>query len=115
MGTGSQSSRFLYTFKDVLWLPGTLKAVGYDAGGRKIVEALKRTAGKPAAIRLTVHLGPKGLLASGSDLALVDVEVVDDRGNRCPTALDMINFSLDGPAEWRGDKGTLSIVEIEIY
>ncbi|HKC66170.1 MAG TPA: DUF4982 domain-containing protein, partial [Pyrinomonadaceae bacterium] len=102
LGLGEQSSRFLYTFKDVTWQAGTLKAVGYDANGKEIVEAEKRTAGKPAAIRLTVHTGPKGLLANGSDLALVDVEVVDDKGNRCPTALDMINFSLDGEAEWRG-------------
>ncbi len=40
--------------------------------------------------------------ADGADLALVDVEVVDAAGNRCPTALDMINFTLSGPAEWRG-------------
>jgi beta-galactosidase len=28
--------------------------------------------------------------------------VIDAKGNRCPTALNMINFTLDGPAEWRG-------------
>jgi hypothetical protein len=42
------------------------------------------------------------LRADGADLALVDVEVVDARGRRCPTALNMIDFSLSGPAEWRG-------------
>lgn len=41
-------------------------------------------------------------MADGHDLALVEVEVVDQKGNRCPTALNMINFSLEGPAEWRG-------------
>jgi beta-galactosidase len=35
-------------------------------------------------------------------VALVDVEVVDAAGNRCPLALDTINFTLSGPAEWRG-------------
>ncbi len=35
-------------------------------------------------------------------MALVDVEVVDAKGQRCPTALNLINFSIDGPAEWRG-------------
>ena len=35
-------------------------------------------------------------------MALIDVEVVDKDGNRCPTALNMINFDLTGPAEWRG-------------
>jgi hypothetical protein len=102
LGLGKQSSRFLFTFKNVEWQPGTLRAVGYDKGGRRVTEAEKRTAGRPAAVRLTVHTGPRGLLADGADVALVDVEVVDAEGNRCPTALDVINFKLSGPAEWRG-------------
>jgi len=28
--------------------------------------------------------------------------VIDAEGNRCPTALDLISFSLSGQAEWRG-------------
>jgi hypothetical protein len=35
-------------------------------------------------------------------MALVDVEVVDANGNRCPTAHNLIHFKLDGAAEWRG-------------
>jgi hypothetical protein len=35
-------------------------------------------------------------------VALVEVEVIDAEGHRCPTALNLINFSLSGPAEWRG-------------
>lgn len=101
-GFGAESSRFLYTFKDIDWQAGEIKAVGYDANGKKIVEAEKKTAGKPSAIRLTVHTSPKGFQANGSDLALIDVEVVDAEGNRCPTALDMINFTLSGQADWRG-------------
>lgn len=102
LGFGEQSSRFLFTFKNVEWQPGTLRAVGSDSAGRKVSEASKKTAGPPAAVRLTAHTGPGGLRADGADLALVDVEVVDAEGVRCPTALDMINFSLNGSAEWRG-------------
>ncbi|MET0647108.1 MAG: DUF4982 domain-containing protein [Pyrinomonadaceae bacterium] len=102
LGFGEQSSRFLYTFKNVEWQPGTLTAVGSDAEGRKVAEASKKTAGRPAAVRLTAHTGPRGLRADGADVALVDVEVVDAEGNRCPTALDTVNFALEGPAEWRG-------------
>ncbi len=101
-GVGAQSSRFLYTFKNVLWRRGVVMAVGYNAHGKKICEAEIKTAGKPIGIRLSVHTGPGGLRADGADVALVDVEVVDAAGNRCPTALNLINFSISGPAEWRG-------------
>lgn len=102
LGFGEQSSRFLFTFKNVEWQPGAITAVGYDRNGKKITEAAKKTAGSPVALRLAVHTSPLGLRADGADLALVDVEVVDAEGNRCPTALNMINFSLSGAAEWRG-------------
>src|SRR6185369_1904018 len=101
-GFGEQSNRFLFTFKDVAWQPGTIRAVGYDSGARKISEDSKKTAGEAAAIRLTAHTSPFGLRADGADVALVDVEVVDAKGQRCPTALNLVNFSIDGPAEWRG-------------
>lgn len=101
-GFGQQSSRFLFTFPKVAFEAGTLSAVGYDAGGAKVCSAEIKTAGEPAAIRLTPHVSPTGLKADGSDLALVDVEVVDANGQRCPTAFNVINFTLDGPAEWRG-------------
>ncbi len=101
-GLGEQTSRFLYTFRNIAWQAGAIKAVGYDANGRRTCEAEIKTAGKPAALRLTAKVGPRGLRADGADLALVDVEVVDAAGNRCPTALNTIDFSLSGPAEWRG-------------
>ncbi len=101
-GFGEQSHRFLFTFKDIEWQPGTLRAVGYDAAGKVLCEASKQTAGAPVALRLTPRTGPQGLQASGADLALVDIEVVDSAGRRCPTALNMVNFSLSGPGEWRG-------------
>lgn len=101
-GFGEQSNRFLFTFKNVTWQPGFVRAFAYDKRGTKISEAQKKTAGKPVGLRLTTRTGPGGLRADGSDLALIDVEVIDSEGNRCPTALDEINFSLSGPAEWRG-------------
>jgi beta-galactosidase len=101
-GFGEQSNRFLFTFKDVAWQRGTIKAVGYDTAARKVSEDSKQTAGEPVAIRLTPHTNPFGLRANGADVALVDVEVIDAGGQRCPTALNLINFSLEGPAEWRG-------------
>ncbi|OUJ76312.1 DUF4982 domain-containing protein [Hymenobacter crusticola] len=102
LGQSEQSHRFLFTFKNVAWQPGTLKAVSYDAGGKKVSEAAHQTAGAPVALRLTPMMSPNGLQANGADLALVQVEVVDANGLRCPTALNMINFTLKGTATWRG-------------
>jgi beta-galactosidase len=102
LGRGRQSSRFLHTFGPVEWEPGELRAVGYNAASRKVCEDARVTAGAPAAIRLRSMTNPGGFLANGSDLALIEVEVVDADGRRCPTALNAIRFEVDGPAEWRG-------------
>ena len=102
LGFGEQSSRFLYTFKNIHWKKGTVKAIGYDAAGRQICSAQKSTAGEPVALSLKAITHPKGMQANGHDLALVEVEVVDANGNRCPVAMNMIHFSLNGEAEWRG-------------
>ena len=101
-GTGEQSRRFLFTFKDVIWEPGTLKAIGFDGDGKEVCADERKTAGEPAAVRLTPRTNPGGMRADGGDVALFDVEVVDDSGNRCPTALHEVRFELNGPGEWRG-------------
>jgi beta-galactosidase len=102
LGRGEQSNRFLFTFENITWKPGTLRAVGFDRFGERICEAEKRTADAAAAIKLTTITGPGGLQADGADVVLVEVEVVDDQGQRCPTNLNVIDFELTGPAEWRG-------------
>lgn len=102
LGYGVLSSGFLFTFDKVAFEPGTLAAIGYDAQGNQVAASMLRTAGLPAALRLTLHTGPGGLRADGADMALVDVEVVDEAGNRCPTALNPVRFTLSGAAEWRG-------------
>jgi beta-galactosidase len=100
-GFGEQSYRFLYTFKGIQWEPGVIKAVGYDGAGNPVCEAQLMTAGEPVALKLT-RLGPERFKADGADLALVQVEVVDNEGRRCPVAMNPIEFELNGPAEWHG-------------
>lgn len=102
LGLGEQSSRFLFTFKNVEWQSGEIKAVSYDSGGKTVSQDVKRTSGEPFAVRLTQIKSPNGLIADGSDVALFEVEIVDKQGDRCPTALNMIDFTLTGEAEWRG-------------
>ncbi|TKC10443.1 DUF4982 domain-containing protein [Pedobacter polaris] len=102
LGYGEKSNGFLFTFKAVNYQSGILKAVSYDAKGVKLAETQLKTSGEPVSIKLTKMQNPTGFKADGSDLALVQVEVIDAAGNRCPIALNMINFELTGPAEWRG-------------
>jgi hypothetical protein len=101
-GFGERSDGFAFTFKNIEWQAGTIKAVSYDAQNKKLSEAELKTAGAPTGLRLTIQQAPTGLKADGADVALAQIEVVDAQGNRCPTALNMIQFKLEGNAEWRG-------------
>jgi beta-galactosidase len=92
---------YIYAFPDVTFEPGTLKAVA-SKGGQVVAQQELKTAGDPKAIKLTVHSGPQGLQADGSDVVLVDFEVVDAAGNRCPTDEARVDFAVNGPAVWRG-------------
>lgn len=105
LGRNSTSAyAFLFTFPKVTWQPGILEAVGYDHSGKEICRAKHETTGEPKTLKLTAHVAPDGIgfKADGADLALVDIEVVDAKGRRVPTAMHPVSFHLDGPAEWRG-------------
>jgi beta-galactosidase len=92
---------YIYAFPDVHFAPGELRAVG-RANGKVVARDEIKTAGAPEKLKLTVHAGPQGLQADGADVAFVDVEVVDANGERCPTDESRVDFTLTGPAVWRG-------------
>lgn len=102
LGEGERSFQFLFTFPDVAFEAGRLEAVGYDAEGRECCRTALQTAGTPAAIRLKAIQSPAGWKADGADMVLVEVEVTDAEGGRCPLANHPIHFEVEGPAEWRG-------------
>jgi hypothetical protein len=102
LGKGVQSKRFLFTFKKVQFKPGTIKAIGYDKTGKEVCKNEIHTAGKPYALKLSTIERPGGTLANANDLAIVQVEVVDDKGNRCPTAMNMVNFKVEGQGTFIG-------------
>src|SRR5690606_15414378 len=101
-GFGDRSYQFLFTFPQVAFAAGELKARSYDENGQVLNERVIQTAGEPYRIKLNYQHGANGLYADGNDMVLVDVEVLDKEGRRCPTATNMIDFSWDGPMEWRG-------------
>ena len=95
------SDTYLFVFKGVKYAPGSIRAVAYKSAAM-IADQEKKTAGDPYAIRLTSTVGPDGLRADGADYAIIDVEVVDKDGNRCPTDQARVDFTVSGPAVWRG-------------
>lgn len=101
MGQAQRDYHFLFTFDKIAFTPGVLEAVGYN-DGKEAARMQLRTAGKPAKLNLAAIQHPKGWKADGADLVLLQVEVVDAEGNRCPLANDLIHFTVEGPAEWRG-------------
>ena len=100
-GNDMGDSDYIYAFPNVTFVPGSIKAVA-TKNGQVVAQQEIKTAGEPKRIKLTVHTGPNGLQADGGDVALIDFEVVDAEGNRCPTDEARVDFAVDGPAIWRG-------------
>jgi beta-galactosidase len=98
----AESSYYLPTYdyrlrwNKVVYEPGELRAVAYK-NGSPIGSATVRTAGEPAAIRLSPDR--KQLVASGDDLCYVLVEAIDEDGANCPLADNQIHFIVSGPGE----------------
>ena len=101
LGHGRVSDQYLFTFANVAWEPGEIKAVA-STGGQVVAMEAKHTSGAPVALKLTALTGPDGLRADGGDIALIDVEAVDANGERCPTFQQRVDFEMSGPAVWRG-------------
>ena len=103
-------------WNDVRYEPGELKVVAYDEQGSEVAQQVVRTAGRPAALRLTVEtpLNDKGQLRpDGEDLAFVTCQLVDSEGNPCPTATDNLQFEVSGAGTYRaacnGDATSLQV------
>jgi hypothetical protein len=102
VGFGKRIFNFMFTFDSIAWEAGKIEARSYNEKGRLLSSDIIKTAGKPEAVKLTLIHDSNGLLANGADLALIEAEVVDYEGNRNPIALNILEFELDGAAEWRG-------------
>ena len=65
------------------------------------------------ALRLKTISNPEGMKADGADMALVEVEVVDKEGRRCPLDDRMILFHMAGEGRWIGGIGTRNNKEMQ--
>ena len=84
----------LHVSWDVPYEPGVLKAVGKDRSGKPTCEAAVRTAGAPAAIRLSAD---RDTVTTGTgDVALVTFEIVDSGGTVVPNADNVVRVTVTG-------------------
>ena len=105
LGKGERSNQWLFTWKNVPFEEGKIEAVAYTNGKETSRYAIE-TAGEPHHIKLTSIQNPEGFKADGADMALVQVEVVDKEGRRCPLDNRTIHFNYQGELEWIGGIAT---------
>lgn len=96
-------------WENVTWQSGTLRAVGLSASNKPVCSDTRKTAGAPHHIELSVEpplVKPDGttfgLLANGSDAALITARIVDKDGNWCPDANNIITFDIQGEGVYKG-------------
>lgn len=80
----------------VVYAPGKLEAVGYNAGKKLLTDVVQTTA-EPESIRLTAH--KVSLTAGCDDIAIVTVQAPDKNNLAVPTAGNEITFSVQGPGK----------------
>ena len=91
--------RYRLMWDDVVYEPGELRVVSYDAQGNPTGEASVRTAGEPHHIVLSANRTE--LKADGEDLAYVTVQIADENGNIIPTEEREVKFSVSGAGSFR--------------
>ncbi len=94
---------------NVPYQPGTIKVVAYKDGKEAASKEIK-TAGKPSKIKLEAD---RTIIdADGKDLSFITVSILDENGNLCPKADNLVNFTIEGAgvlaAVGNGDQASLA-------
>jgi len=88
--------------------------VAYDANGKVAAETSVSTAGKPHHVELVAE--KKTVKADGKELAFFTARVVDAKGNLCPDADNLLQFSVKGAGTFRavanGDAASLELFHL---
>ena len=91
--------RFRLMWDDVIYEPGELRVVAYNADNQPVEEKVIQTSGSAAAIKLTPDR--KVLKADGEDLCYVNVSLVDKDGNPVPCDDRLIKVKVSGAGSFR--------------
>ncbi|MGL6174408.1 MAG: glycoside hydrolase family 2 TIM barrel-domain containing protein [Cellulosilyticaceae bacterium] len=106
-------TKHLKDFKELLYIPfkvsfevGEIKAVGYKEN-RIVSEYTIKTTNAPVKINACVH--EEQIQANQQDMTHIEVNVVDDKGNRVITAENMLTVEINGPGTLMGiENGNLA-------
>ncbi len=90
----SRFDRYRLRWNDVVYEPGEIKVVAYDAQGNKAEEQVIHTAGK--AHHLVITPSCDKIHADGDELVYFTVQVADKDGNLCPTDSREVKFNVKG-------------------
>ena len=91
--------RFRLMWNDVVYQPGELKVVAYDADGNPAQEKTVRTAGKVVALKLKPDRAV--LKADGEDLCFVNVSLTDKDGNPVPADSRLVKVKVSGAGSFK--------------
>ncbi len=94
-GVKTKEGDNMHAIWKVKYEPGIVNIISRK-DGKEVLTKSTSTAGEPAKIRLTADRG--NIKADGTDLSFVTVEVLDEVGNIVPTADNLIQFEVNGPA-----------------
>ena len=81
-------------WEDVVYQPGSIKAVAYNSANAIIADKEIKTASNPFQIDLIADR--KSIQADNEDLSFITVEIKDEEGNICPTADNLVSFTIEG-------------------
>ena len=81
---------------DVKYEPGELKVIAYK-NGKQWAQDIVKTTGDPFALEASADRSE--LSANGDDLCFITVDIVDKDGNMVPKSDNLVEFSIEGPAE----------------
>ena len=97
----ASGSASLYATFNVTYEAGTISAKAYDENENEITDFQgKASVSTPGTVaKLSVKANKESILADGSSLAYIEVEVQDSKGVLDTTAVNTINFALTGNGE----------------
>lgn len=91
--------RYRLRWPNVVYQPGELKVVAYNADGTKAAEQTVRTASEPVALHLKADRNT--IKADGDDLSYITVSMEDKNGTPCPTTDDQLEFEVSGAGSFK--------------